>query len=55
MTRSFGLLIAWFRFGGWHNVYWREDYYMAICDHPVEVQLVDEWMTICGSCGAVIR
>lgn len=49
---NIGFVMAYFRFHGWRNRYWREDYYIDICPHDGEVY-VDELFTMCVLCGAV--
>lgn len=43
---------AWYRFRGWKNVYWREDWYESRCSHSVPVA-VDN-MLFCDWCGKVM-
>jgi hypothetical protein len=49
-------ILAWVRYRGWRNAYWREDWYMAICTHPVEARSVSTTETglefeDCVQCG----
>ena len=54
-------ILAWFRFQGWRNVYWREDWYEALCDHRQPVRITTattnytDTFTMCVGCGALVR
>jgi hypothetical protein len=55
-------LVAWLRFHGWHNAYWREDWAMETCPHPAIYQtepwLLDDglgWLRVCRDCGKTIE
>ena len=48
-------LLAWLRFRGWRNRYWREDSWSAECHHNYEWPYTDEdGFSFCVSCGALL-
>jgi len=55
-------LLAWLRFRGWRNAYWREDWYHTICPHDGAIHIETSssnvnivLQRICVICGEVLR
>lgn len=54
-------LFAWFRFEGWRNAYWQEQWMEANCPHfgPLYISKTGtgtstDWLYLCVDCGASI-
>jgi hypothetical protein len=49
-------LLAWLRFRGWRNSFWRLDWYMSRCPHAgLRYHDLTTGWTLCVDCGQPVR